>query len=99
MVHSTKSNRLKIELVFRPGYGCDQRDSALVLAGRHSGKARLKSTHLFTCQMIIDEKEACGEILVVGNEDFFGWIGCCETGDGKKGEKRIFMQLVFNVVS
>ena len=70
---SYKEQHIKIELVFRPGCGCDQRDSALVQVGRHSGKARLKSTHFFTCQMIIDEKAACGEILVVGKEEFF-WV-------------------------
>ena len=87
MVLSTKSNRLKIELVFRPGYGCDQRDSALVRAGRHFGKARLKSTHFFTCQMIIDEKAACGEILVVGNEVFLGGLDVVKQEMGKRERK------------
>ena len=73
--------------MFRPGYGCDQRDSALVPAGRHSGKARLKSTHFFTCQMIIDEKAACGEILVVGNEDFLGGLDVVKQEIGKRERK------------
>ena len=71
----------------RPGCGCDQRDSALVQVGRHSGKARLKSTHFFTCQMIIDEKAACGEILVVGNEDFLGGLDVVKQEIGKRERK------------
>ena len=39
---SCKEQQIKIELVFRPGCGCDQRDSAQGQAGHRIGKVLLE---------------------------------------------------------
>ena len=56
---SYKEQHIKIELVFRPGCGCDQRDSAQGQAERRIGKVLLEMLVVLVFNIEREERLVC----------------------------------------